>query len=91
MRAFAPRREETPAMVAAASGRPVPAKATTCVFADRGAAATPRYERSKLPTGAVVSGPAIVEDAFSTVVAPPGSSVVADAYGHLHIDVGATP
>lgn len=91
MRAFPLRSTETGAAVAAATGRADPIKTTTCVFAGSGAAATPRYERSKLPLHAVVSGPAIVEDAFSTVVVPPGSSLVADAHGHLHIDIGAAP
>jgi N-methylhydantoinase A len=32
-------------------------------------------------------GPAVVEDAWSTVVVPPGAALTVDARGHLHIEV----
>jgi N-methylhydantoinase A len=50
---------------------------------------TPRYERGTLAPGLVIHGPAIIEDAWSTVVVHPESTAHADEQGHLHIDVGA--
>jgi N-methylhydantoinase A/oxoprolinase/acetone carboxylase beta subunit len=38
-----------------------------------------------------VNGPAIIEDAWSTVVLPPGATLKVDGCGHLHIDVGEAP
>jgi N-methylhydantoinase A len=44
---------------------------------------TPVYDRSTLPAGARVAGPAIIEQLDSTVVVPPG--VVAQIDEHLII------
>ena len=68
-----------------------PETVAPCVFARAGAVATPRHDRGALIAGRRIDGPAIVEDVCSTVVVPPGATLVADAAGHLHIDVGATP
>ena len=51
--------------------------------------ATPRYGREGLGAGRSLAGPAIVEDAFSTIVIPPGATLTADADGHLHLEAGA--
>lgn len=78
-----------PAALATSTGTnvPVPLKVSDCVFGPEGAVATPRHDRKTLPIDIAIAGPCIVEDAWSTVVIPPGCSVSADAHGHLHIEV----
>jgi N-methylhydantoinase A len=44
---------------------------------------TPVYSRARLRPGELVRGPAIVEEAESTVVAGPGSTLESDANGNL--------
>ena len=67
-----------------------PAKSMDCVFSSQGSIPTPRYDRTGLVADQTISGPAVIEDAWSTVILPPGSSLNVDAHGHLHIDVGVT-
>jgi len=66
-------------------------RSTPCWFDPQGARETPRYSRETLCQGDELHGPAIIEDAWSTVVLPPAASLTVDAFGHLHIDVGAGP
>ena len=66
-----------------------PAKISECIFNADGSVPTPRYDRSRLAAERVIHGPAIIEDEWSTVILPPGASMIADAQGHLHIEVGA--
>jgi N-methylhydantoinase A len=47
------------------------------------------YARERLPAGAMFDGPAIVEQADSTVVIDPGTSATVDAHGNILIDVNA--
>ena len=47
--------------------------------------ATAIYERARLPLGARVSGPAIIEQADTTTVVPPRHAVVVDDAGNLRI------
>jgi N-methylhydantoinase A len=70
---------------------PVAGSVAACWFDARGACETPRFERGGLPTASRVHGPAIIEDAWSTVVLPPGARCDVDDFGHLHIDVGTAP
>jgi len=67
------------------------ARTTPCWFDAGEARDTPRYARDALREGSKVEGPAIIEDAWSTVVLPPGARLSVDAFGHLHIDVGEAP
>jgi N-methylhydantoinase A len=46
---------------------------------------TPVYERSRLPAGEPIAGPAIVEQADTTTVVPPGWAAVRDPAGNLVI------
>lgn len=46
---------------------------------------TPVYDRERLLAGASFEGPAIVEEAESTVIVPPGSSVSIDKYQNLTV------
>ena len=66
----------------------LPARTLPCTFEAGATAATPRYDRAALAPGRALAGPAIVEDAWSTVVVPPGAALVADEAGHLHIATG---
>jgi N-methylhydantoinase A len=68
-----------------------PHSETPCWFDSAESVATPRYDREALGAGTVLTGPAIVEDDWSTVVLPPGATLEADAAGHLHIDAGEAP
>jgi N-methylhydantoinase A len=45
----------------------------------------PSYDRYRLPAGAVIDGPAIVEEMDSTTVIHPGFRAEVDRYGNLFI------
>jgi N-methylhydantoinase A len=47
--------------------------------------ATSIYDRARLPLGARVPGPAIVEQPDTTTVIPPGRAAVVDPAGNLRI------
>jgi N-methylhydantoinase A len=51
---------------------------------------TPLYERALLRPGAALEGPAIVEQADSTVLLPPGTTARVDAYLNLVLDVSGS-
>jgi N-methylhydantoinase A len=84
-----PHAKTTAATAAAAGTEDGPAKISECIFSADGAVPTPRYDRSRLAAERAIRGPAIIEDEWSTVILPPGASMIADAQGHLHIEVGA--
>jgi N-methylhydantoinase A len=84
LRALVPRRI-TLGPFAAANATPQPTSIAPCWFEPSAPHDTPRYDRDQLPAGAVIAGPAIVEDAWSTIVVPPGYAVSSDAMGHLWI------
>jgi N-methylhydantoinase A len=50
---------------------------------------TPIYDRYSLPVGAWLAGPAIVEEAESTTVLPPGAGARVDPHGTLLAEMGA--
>jgi N-methylhydantoinase A/oxoprolinase/acetone carboxylase beta subunit len=54
-------------------------------FAPDGFVATAIYDRARLPAGARVEGPAIVEQADTTTVIPPGHAALAEESGNLRI------
>jgi N-methylhydantoinase A len=68
-----------------ASAMPEPTSIGPCWFEPAQPHDTPRYDRDLLPSGVVIAGPAVVEDAWSTVVVPPGYVLSTDAMGHLRI------
>ena len=55
-------------------------------FAPGGFVATSIYDRARLPLGSRVSGPAIVEQADTTTVIPPGWQGQVDGFGHLLLE-----
>ncbi|MBK9244033.1 MAG: hydantoinase/oxoprolinase family protein [Burkholderiales bacterium] len=87
-RACAPESRLPAAAQAHASGAAAPARSVSCVFDASGARPTPRYDRAALAVDQRLAGPCIVEDAWSTVIVPPGATLAADGNGHLHIDAG---
>ena len=68
-----------------------PVKTVSCWFDSREPVPTPRFDRDVLGVDQEITGPAIVEDAWSTVVVPPRATLTSDAWGHLHIEVGPAP
>ena len=54
-------------------------------FDTYGAHQTDIYDRALLEPGVQFSGPAVVEEPATTIVALPGHRVVVDDYGNLHI------
>ncbi|CAN5122049.1 hydantoinase/oxoprolinase family protein [soil metagenome] len=75
--------------MAGSAGTPRPTSVGPCWFEPSAPHQTPRFDRDHLAAGARISGPAIVEDAWSTIVVPPGYTLDADAMGHLWIKEGA--
>ncbi len=71
----------------AGGGEVEAAPSTRCWFDASGPVTTPRYRREELAPGASLRGPAIVFDAWSTVVLPPGSAMTVDRSGSLVIQV----
>jgi N-methylhydantoinase A len=65
---------------------PQPTSIAPCWFDPSAAIDTPRFDRGRLAVGTKIDGPAIVEDAWSTIVVPPGYALKADAQGHLRIN-----
>jgi N-methylhydantoinase A len=78
-------RQTTLGPLAGASAMPEPTSIGPCWFEPAAPHDTPRYDRDRLPSGVVIAGPAVVEDAWSTIVVPPGHVVSTDAMGHLWI------
>jgi N-methylhydantoinase A len=62
--------------------------ATRAVAFDARSVDTPVYARERLPVDAVVRGPALVEEAGSTTVVPPGFRAAADRHGNLVLEAG---
>ncbi len=58
-------------------------------FPETGEVTMPRHDRDTLAPGAVVKGPAVIEDEWSTIVVYPGQRASAGAQGHLVLDLGA--
>jgi N-methylhydantoinase A len=55
----------------------------------RGFARCPVYDRARLPVGTRLAGPAIVEEAESTTILPPGAAAEVDRWANLIVDFGA--
>jgi len=89
MRALVPR-PTTFGALEGQSSMPEPTSVAPCWFEAAAPHQTPRYDRDRLPAGVRIAGPAIVEDAWSTIIVPPGYGLRADAMGHLWIKEGAT-
>ncbi len=66
-----------------------PTGVAPCWFEPSAPHPTPRYDRDRLPADMRLTGPAIVEDAWSTIVVPPGYALRTDEHGHLWINEAA--
>lgn len=62
-----------------------PASIVCCWFDAAKPIEMPRYRRDALPHGSCIDGPAIVEDAWSTVLVPPGAKLLCTEGGHLEL------
>ena len=51
--------------------------------------ATAVYARDRLPSGAALEGPALIEEAGTTTVVPPGFRAGVDAHANLILERGA--
>ncbi len=60
-------------------------------FAERGWIDTAVYDAERLPAGARLEGPAIVEARFTTFVLPPGAATTVDRFGNLVTILGSDP
>jgi N-methylhydantoinase A len=59
------------------------------VWFDGAARECPVFERERLPEGAALAGPAIVEEFGATTVVPPGWRGALDVHGNLRLERGA--
>jgi N-methylhydantoinase A len=59
------------------------AKATRQAYFGEDYIATPVYDRQSLSVGAVINGPALIEERESTAIIGPGDTVEVDEYGNL--------
>ncbi len=89
LRVSAPTGRVANGLPAAAGIEPAePVSTAPCWFTAEGAVETPRYDRDRLATDQRIEGPAVIEDAWSTVVVNPGATAWADARGNLHLEAG---
>ncbi len=58
--------------------------------ADAGPLACPVYPRVALRPGQRLTGPAVIEEASSTTLVPPGDTLTVNEYGHLVLQIGTT-
>jgi N-methylhydantoinase A len=70
--------------IAAANGRPVAPKGRRKAwFSGAGLVDTPVFDGDTLLAGQSIAGPAIIEERFTTLVLPPGSSASVDQHGNF--------
>jgi N-methylhydantoinase A len=69
------------------TGKTPAPKSRRTVWFDEGATETPVYERTDLPAGFTLVGPAVVEQLDSTVLIPPGMRAEVDKYLNIIIKV----
>jgi len=67
--------------------RPEPEGERRIYFEDRGWLKAKVYSRRKLRPGAIVEGPAVIEEYDSTTLVPPDHELKVDEYGNLRIGV----
>jgi N-methylhydantoinase A len=74
--------EIVPEAVGRTAGRPEP-KGERSAWFEGGLVSTPVHDVDRLDAGTSLTGPAIVESPFTTVVLPPGASLRVDPYRNL--------
>jgi N-methylhydantoinase A len=75
--------EPFPAAVPSPEGELRPKSEREVVLDETGSRSTPVYERAAIPLGAVIAGPAIVEEPQSTTVITAGRTATVDEHGNL--------
>jgi len=70
------------------AGAAAPAGQQRAFFQETGEVLMPRFERAALPAGTAVTGPALIEDEWSTTIVYPGQRAAADRLGNLIIETG---
>ena len=75
--------------LARTGSQPQPRTTRTLTQGTQGAApqSAPVYERSALPAGMRLAGPALIEEASSTLLVPPGASATVQASGNIVIEL----
>jgi N-methylhydantoinase A len=68
---------------------PPPVAKRAAYFGPRDAVEVPIFRRATLPPGAVLEGPAIIEEKTSTIVLYPGQGARID--GYLNVEIGPSP
>ncbi|MEW5826804.1 MAG: hydantoinase/oxoprolinase family protein [Candidatus Bipolaricaulota bacterium] len=87
VRAHGPEPRRVPAAEAAALSHSA-RREVLAWFDSRGAVPVHVHDRAQVEIGRPLRGPAILVGGDTTVVIPPGARGVADASGHLHVEVG---
>ena len=78
--------------LAPGDGTPTPTSRRPVLFdAGEGYLDTPVYDRVRLRAGAVIAGPAIVEQLDSTTVILPGMKASVEKFGNIIIEINAPP
>jgi N-methylhydantoinase A len=72
----------------APAGDATPVGSQPAFFQETGEILMPRFDRAALPAGTAVSGPALIEDEWSTTIVYPGQRAAADRLGNLIIETG---
>ena len=67
----------------------MPAGSHRAFFPETGEVTLPRHDRSSLPVGIAIAGPAMIEDECSTIIVYPGQRAEADRLGNLIIEATA--
>ncbi len=75
--------------LAAGDGTPAPRTTRSVRFSAAQTHDTPVYERASLPPGTHLDGPAIIEEASSTLLVPPRAVATVDACGNILIDLAS--
>jgi N-methylhydantoinase A len=70
------------------NGQALKGRRRAWVPAAKGYADVPVYERFALAAGDAIDGPAIVEEASSTLIVPPNARAVTDASGNIVVELG---
>jgi N-methylhydantoinase A len=84
----APPKQDVSALATDAAGTVTePVAIRKCWFEGGSELDTPYFDRDRLPVNWKVAGPAIIEDAWSTIIVDPGATAWVDELAHLHIDV----
>ena len=67
----------------ASSSAGAPSGTVPCWFDSKAPTPSTRWDRDRLAAAQIIAGPAIIEDAWSTVVLPPGWTASVDAFANL--------